>query len=237
MKHTLALALLALTPAAHAQDYRIDHLEPTSWWVGMQNQQLQLLVHGKQIADLTPSLNWPGVKITAVKRSANPNYLFLDLHIAPGTKPGQLDLQFKRGAKTVHYPYQLQARAAHSAQRVGFNSSDVIYQLMPDRYANAIPSNDNAPDMSEQADRAAGSGRHGGDIAGIATHLDYIAAMGYTQVWPTPLLESNMPLSYHGYASTNHYRVDPRYGSNEDYRQLVAQARSKGLGVIQDVVL
>jgi glycosidase len=241
MNKTMALALLAplfLASAAQAQDYRIEHLEPSSWWVGMQNSKLQLMVHGKQIADLEPSLAWPGVKITAVQRSANPNYLFIDLQIAPGAKPGTLDLVFKRGPKTLHYNYQLQARAAHSGQRIGFNSSDVIYQVMPDRFANGNPANDNAPDMAEQANRADGSGRHGGDIQGMADHLDYIAAMGYTQVWPTPLLETNMPqVSYHGYATTSHYRIDPRYGSNEDYRRFVAQARAKGLGVIQDVVL
>jgi glycosidase len=238
MNKTMAMALLALIPAAHAQDYRIEHLEPSSWWVGMQNNKLQLMVHGKQIGDLEPSLAYPGVKLTAVKRSPNPNYLFIDLQIAPNAKPGKLDLVFKRGAKTVHYNYELQARAAHSAQRLGFNSSDAIYELMPDRFANGNPGNDNVAGMTEQANRADGNGRHGGDIQGMADHLDYIAAMGYTQVWPTPLLESNMTqVSYHGYASTSHYRIDPRYGSNEDYRRFVAQARSKGLGVIQDVVL
>jgi glycosidase len=238
MKKTMAWALLALIPAAQAQDYRIEQMEPPSWWIGMQNPKVQLMVHGKQIADLEPSVSWPGVKIAAVKRGANPNYLFIDLAIAPNAKPGRLDLVFKHGPKTVHYNYELQARAAHSAQRIGFNSSDVIYEVMPDRFANGNPGNDNAADMSEQSDRAAGSGRHGGDIQGMADHLDYIAAMGYTQLWPTPLLESNMPqVSYHGYAATNHYRIDPRYGSNEDYRRLVARARAKGVGVIQDVVL
>ena len=238
MIKTMAWALLALIPAAQAQEYRVEHMEPPSWWVGMQDNHLQLMVHGKQIADLEPSLAWPGVKIAAVKRSPNPNYLFIDLLIAPTAKPGKLDLTFRHGPKTVHYNYELQARAPHSAQRIGFNSSDVIYEVMPDRYANGNPGNDNAAGMSEQADRAQNSGRHGGDIQGMAEHLDYIAAMGYTQLWPTPLLEANMPrASYHGYAMTNLYRVDPRYGSNEDYRRLVAQARAKGMGVIQDVVL
>ncbi len=242
MKKTMAMAVLAasqaLIAAAQAQDYRIDHLEPLSWWVGMQEHQLQLMVHGKQIADLEPSLAYPGVQIATVTRGPNRNYLFIDLVIAPEAKPGKLDLLFKHGAKTLHYSYELQARSANSAQRVGFNSSDVIYEVMPDRYANGNPGNDNAPGMSEQANRADGSGRHGGDIQGMADHLDYIAAMGYTQLWPTPLLESNMPHgSYHGYAATSHYRIDPRYGSNEQYRSFVAQARAKGLGVIQDVVL
>ena len=242
MKKTMAMALLAasqaLIPAAQAQDYRIDHLEPLSWWVGMQDHKLQLMVHGRQIADLEPSLAYPGVQIAAVTRGPNRNYLFIDLMIAPDAKPGKLDLVFQHGAKALHYSYELQARATNSAQRVGFNSSDVIYEVMPDRFANGNPGNDNAAGMAEQANRADGSGRHGGDIQGMADHLDYIAAMGYTQLWPTPLLESNMPHgSYHGYAATSHYRIDPRYGSNEEYRRFVAQARAKGLGVIQDVVL
>ncbi|OEZ58564.1 glycoside hydrolase family 13 protein [Duganella sp. HH105] len=241
MKNTTLAALLAsLLPVwAHAApDYRIDHMEPPLWWTGMHNSKLQLMVHGPQIADLEPTLAYPGVRIASVARVANRNYLFIDLEIAPDAAPGKLDLAFGRGSRALHYGYQLLARSPGSAQRVGFGSGDAIYEVMPDRYANANPANDNAPDMAERANRADGSGRHGGDLQGIADHLDYIAGMGFTTVWPTPLLESNMPAySYHGYASTNHYRIDPRYGSNEEYRSFVAQARAKGLGVIQDVVL
>ena len=239
MSKILATALLSALPLlAEAGNHRIDHLEPPTWWVGMHNSKLQLMVHGPQIAELEPALAYPGVRIASVARVANMNYLFIDLEIAPDAAPGKLDLSFTRGSEVLHYSYQLQARAPGSAQRQGFNSADAIYEVMPDRFANGSAANDNAPGMSEQANRADGSGRHGGDIQGIAEHLDYIAAMGYTQLWPTPLLESNMPRgSYHGYASTNHYRIDPRYGSNEEYRALVAQARSKGIGVIQDVVL
>ena len=236
MKNTLA-ALLLVAGAAAAQDYRIDHMEPPSWWVGMHHKQVQLMVHGKQIADLEPSISYPGVRLVGVTRVASRNYLFLDLEIAADAAPGKLDIRFARGSKLVTYPYQLQARASGSAERAGFNSSDVIYNLMPDRFANGNPGNDNTPDSSERANRQDGSGRHGGDIQGMAEHLDYLAGMGYTQIWPTPLLESNMPqVSYHGYASTNLYRIDPRYGSNEEYRSFVAKARAKGLGVLQDMV-
>lgn len=241
MKNTILAALLAsLLPVwAHAApDYRIDHMEPPLWWTGMHNSKLQLMVHGPQIADLEPALAYPGVRIASVARVANRNYLFIDLEIAPDAAPGKLDLAFGRGSRALHYGYQLLARSPGSAQRVGFGSGDAIYEVMPDRFANANPANDNAPGMTERANRADGSGRHGGDLQGIADHLDYIAGMGFTTVWPTPLLESNMPAySYHGYASTNHYRIDPRYGSNEEYRNFVAQARAKGLGVVQDVVL
>jgi glycosidase len=212
-------------------------MEPPSWWVGMHHKQVQLMVHGKQIADLEPSISYPGVRLVSVTRVPNHNYLFLDLEIAADAAPGKLDIRFVHGSKVVTYPYQLQARASGSAERAGFNSRDVIYNLMPDRFANGNPGNDNTPDSIEHANRQDGSGRHGGDIQGMAEHLDYLAGMGYTQIWPTPLLESNMPhTSYHGYAATNLYRIDPRYGSNEEYRSFVAKARTKGLGVLQDMV-
>ena len=241
MKKTIvACALLAgLPPAlANAADYRIEHLEPPLWWTGMQNGKLQLMVHGPKIAELEPALSYPGVRIVSVSRVANGNYLFIDVDIAPDAPPGKLDLTFRRGGQTIRYPYELLARDRNSARRIGFNSADAIYQVMPDRFANGDPANDNIATMPDKLNRADGSGRHGGDIKGIADHLDYVADMGYTVIWPTPLLESNMPAySYHGYATTNHYRIDPRYGSNGEYRDLVARARAKGLGVIQDVVL
>jgi glycosidase len=241
-KFPLLLAVFALGPALAADaahGYRIDHMEPPLWWTGMHNRKLQLMVHGPGIAELEPALDYAGVRLAAVTRVANPNYLFIDLELATDAAPGTLDLTFSRhGALTVHYGYQLLARASGSAQRIGFSSADAIYQVMPDRYANGDPANDSAAGMTEQPDRAQDYGRHGGDIRGIADHLDYVAGLGFTMLWPTPLLESNMPAySYHGYATTNHYRIDPRYGSNEEFRDLVAQARAKGVGVIQDVVL
>ena len=239
MNKILAAALLCAVPIfAHAANYSIEHMDPPLWWTGMHNSKLQLMVHGPAIAELEPALAYPGVRIASVARVANKNYLFIDLEIAPEAAPGRMDLVFQRGGQAVHYSYPLLARATGSAQRVGFNSSDAIYQVMPDRYADGDPSNNNAAGMTERADRSAPSGRHGGDIRGMADHLDYIAGMGFTAIWPTPLLESNSAAySYHGYATTDHYRIDPRYGSNEDYRSFVAQARARGIGVIQDVVL
>src|SRR5262249_499913 len=149
--------------------------------------------------------------------------------------PGRFDIRF---GKELAYSYQLLARAPGSAQRQGFGNGDVIYEVMPDRFANGDPANDTQPGMLEQANRAHPHGRHGGDPQGLAAHLDYIRDMGFTQLWPTPLVESNQAdQSYHGYSATNHYQIDPRYGSNEQYRDFVAQARGKGIGVIQDVVL
>ena len=238
----------ALFPAAtvHAAAYRIDHLEPTFWWAGMKHQKLQLMVHGEHIADLDPAIDYPGVRIDGVTRVANRNYLFIDLAIGDGAAAGKFDIDFLRpGAVSsarsttgTRHTYQLMAREPSSAGRAGFNSSDAIYQVMPDRFANGAPGNDSVASMLEKADRQPGGGRHGGDIRGIIDHLDYIAAMGFTQLWPTPLVENDMPsYSYHGYAATDHYKVDARYGSNDDLRRLATEARKRGIGLIQDVVL
>ena len=233
-----AVALGSAAALAAAAPGPIAHLEPPSWWVGMQHNKLQLMVHGERIADSTPAIDHPGVRIEAVTRVPNRNYLFIDLLIAPDTKAGKFDIVFKQGTRTVRHAYELQARDTGSARRQGFGSGDAIYQIMPDRFANGDPANDNIAGMADKADRTDGKARHGGDLRGVADRLDYIAAMGFTQLWPTPLVENDMPAySYHGYAATDHYRIDRRYGSNEEYRALSAKARAKGIGIIQDVVL
>lgn len=239
MKRLFTVLLLSstslLASPAHAQKHEIAHMEPPFWWAGMQHQKLQLMVHGKRIADLEPSLNYPGVRIERVTRVPNRNYLFIDLQVGADAKPGKFDIAF---GKSLTYSYQLLAREAGSAQRAGFSSKDAIYQVMPDRFANGDPSNDNVKGLFETADRTKGGGRHGGDIQGIIDRLGYIADLGFTQIWPTPLVENNMPAySYHGYAATDHYKIDARYGSNEDFRRLSLEARKKGIGIIQDVVL
>lgn len=237
--YLIAGILLAANLSAHAKDYAIEHLEPASWWVGMQDSKLQLLVHGKDIGELSASLNYPGVTITDVVKVANRNYLFINLNIAPETIPGKINFQFKHQDKTVlHFAYPIQARATHSAQRHGFSPSDAIYLIVPDRYANGDAKNDSIGTIKDKADRKNASARHGGDLQGMSEHLDYIASMGFTMIWPTPLIENAQPAySYHGYSATNHYQIDPRFGSNEDYRQFVIRAKTKGVGVIQDIVL
>ncbi|NNG25347.1 glycoside hydrolase family 13 protein [Massilia sp. ML15P13] len=220
----------------------IDRVEPPHWWVGMKSDKLQLMVHGDAIAGFSPRLASPGlagVRLAGVRRVANRNYVFLDLVVAPRTRPGSVAIEFRRGLEVRRVDYQLQARAPGSARRASFGNADAILNLMPDRFANGDPANDNQPGFPDPANRAdIDAGRHGGDIAGIVGKLDYIAAMGYTAIWPTPLTESRQDkYSYHGYAATDTYRIDPRYGSNEDYRRMVALARSKGVGVLQDIVL
>lgn len=240
MKRLLAFcfALLFSTGVA-ARGFAIDRVEPASWWVGMKHDRVELMVHGPGIAALTPRVAWAGVSVAGVARVENPNYLFVTLAIAADAKPGRLAIDFLDGERiAVRHPWRLEAREAGSAQRRGFDASDAIYLVTPDRFANGDPGNDSAAGMQEHANRADSNGRHGGDIAGIRQHLDYIAGMGFTQLWPTPLLENNQPqTSYHGYAITDLYRTDPRFGSNEDYRALSQEARERGIGLIMDVVL
>ncbi len=221
---------------------QIERIEPAFWWVGMKSDKLQLMVHGPRIGEAAARIadaGATGVRIESVSRTANPNYLFIDLRIAPDASPGRVDIAFSRGDQVFHAPYELRSRAAGSAQRRGFDSSDVIMNLVPDRFANGDPSNDDAPGYGDEVKRHDDTaGRHGGDIQGIVDHLDYFRDLGVTMLWPTPLTENRQPqYSYHGYAATDTYRIDPRFGSNESYRRMVEAARSKGIGVIMDVVL
>jgi neopullulanase len=236
---TLLLAAIAnaTATATAAPPPAVSRVDPPHWWVGMQHRQVELMLHGPHIADWSPSLSQPGVRLVASTRSPNPNYLWITLEIEPQAAAGVLPVTLRRGAQALTWHYELKAREPGSARRVGFGPADVILNLMPDRWANGDPANDNQPGFTEQANRQLPGGRHGGDIAGLARSLDHIAAMGYTAIWPTPLTESNQPaFSYHGYGTTDAYRIDPRYGSNAGYQRLVAQARAKGLKVIQDVV-
>jgi glycosidase len=235
----LAALVLALAVTTAVAADRIERVEPSSWWVGMKDDRLQLLVHGDRIADLTPRLTHPGVSINGVERVENPNYLFVNLRIAPETKPGSFRIDFMKGrSKAASRTYVLNPREPGSADRVGFGPQDAIYLVTPDRFANGDPSNDTVKGMPDGLDRSKPLGRHGGDLKGVSNSLDYLAGMGYTQLWLNPVLENNQPeITYHGYAITDFYKVDPRYGSNEDYRRLAADARKRGIGLVMDMVL
>ena len=231
------LWLSAFAPAAHAA--QVERIEPANWWIGMRHDRVELLVHGKGIAATTPRLSHAGVAIVDVQKTDNPNYLFVTVQVAGDAKPGAFDIDFiEAGRIAATHSWRLDAREPGSAQRRGFDASDAIYLVTPDRFANGDPSNDSVAGMKEAANRADPDGRHGGDIAGIRKHLDYIAGMGFTQLWPTPLLENDQPAySYHGYAITDLYRTDPRMGSNEDFVALSREAKAKGIGIVMDIVL
>ena len=219
---------------------QIYHVEPLNWWVGMKNPHVQLLINGSDVGTTTPIINYPGVVIKKTSKGDSKNYLFVDLLIANNTKPGIFTINFKKDGKTVYtYAYSLLQREKNASQLKGFNSSDVIYLLVPDRFANGDESNDVVNGMREnKVDRSFDGGRHGGDIRGIINHLDYIKDMGFTAIWPTPMLENDMKsYSYHGYSITNHYKVDPRFGTLDEYKELSQKVRSKGMKLIFDEVL
>ena len=213
-------------------------VEPPSWWVGMKNSKLQLMIHGDNISASTPEIDYQGIQIESVVKVESPNYLFVNLTISNNAEQGAFKIKFKNKKKTIaSYDYKLNERVSDTSMYRGFDNSDVIYLLMPDRFANGDPENDNITGMLEKADRSNPLGRHGGDIQGIIDHLDYLEDLGITAIWINPLLENNMPKqSYHGYAITDYYKVDPRFGTNEDYQRLVKTAHEKGLKIIMDMV-
>jgi len=223
---------------ALAQETKIERLEPMFWWTGMKNQNLQLLVYGEGIGEFKPEVSYTGVSLKGIREVDNKNYLFIDLLITKKTKPGVFDLTFvnKEGKKLVH-KYELKERRAGSADRKGFNSSDVIYLLMPDRFANGNPENDSVDSLAEKVDRTNYDGRHGGDIQGIINHLDYLRNLGVTALWNTPLLEDNEERgSYHTYAISDYYNIDARYGGNKAYLELSKECKKRGIKLIKDMV-
>ena len=234
----LALVLSLSCTFLYAQKIHVNRVDPPSWWTGMHDPNLQLLVFGPKISETRAVINYPGVRIEQTIHVASPDYLFLDLVISAKAKPGTFTIHFKKGRKEVAtYAYTLNKRVENPKLYQGFNNSDVIYLLMPDRFANGDTTNDNMPGMLEKVNIKNPNGRHGGDIKGIEDHLDYLKNLGVTAIWSTPLMEDNMPVySYHGYAMTDYYKVDPRFGTNQDYRNLVQEAHKKGLKIIQDMV-
>lgn len=238
---SLTAAVLAAVNVAKAEPKvatdQVKRVEPLSWWVGMKND-LQLMIQGDNISRYSVSIKGPaGVSVAKVHKADNPNFLFVDVTVSADAKPGTYNLVFTDGGTSFTYPYQIEARKEGSANRESFTTKDLIYLIVPDRFANGDTSNDNHPAVTETVGRRAPMGRHGGDLQGIIDHLDYIADLGATAIWNTPLLEDNAPRgSYHGYACSDYYHIDPRYGSNELYRTFVEKSHQKGLKVILDVV-
>ncbi|MBE9664102.1 glycoside hydrolase family 13 protein [Mucilaginibacter myungsuensis] len=235
---TLSLLLMSTT-GLMAQVPALDRVEPANWWVGMKNPKVQLIVHGDKIGGSNVSLKYPGVKLTKVNKVENANYLFLDLEIAASTRPGKFPITFKRaGTKDIVYSYELKLRNRTPQWAQGVTNKDLIYLLMPDRFANGDPSNDVNKNMLETGlHRDSMYSRHGGDIRGLMNKLDYLKDLGVTAIWMTPEIENDEPqASYHGYAVTDYYRIDRRYGTNELYKEYVALAHQKGLKVIKDLV-
>lgn len=218
---------------------QVDRIEPPNWWVGFKSEKLQLLLYGDDIGTANISLDHPYVRLQEVHKADSPNYLFLDLVIPGGTAPGKLEFKLiQPGKPDASFTYELHQRRYDDKVFTGFSSKDAIYLITPDRFANGDLTNDVVKSMRENTvNRKDDYGRHGGDIRGMIDHLDYISDMGFTAIWPSPLLENDMPeQSYHGYAITDYYRVDPRFGTLEDYQELGDKAREKGIKLIMDQV-
>lgn len=241
MKRILLLTLVLISMTMGAQ-VKIDRIEPTDWYVGMKDPSLQLMVYGKDIRSADVKIDYPGVKIDSLVRLDSPNYLLVYLNL-DGAQPGTMKLQFTNNGKKKTVSYVLKQRAMAGADHRGFSNADVLYLLMPDRFANGNPNNDVVKGMRDQnCDRKYPSLRHGGDLAGIQQHLDYFKQLGVTALWFTPVLENDWPAdktqnsSYHGYATTNYYKVDPRFGTNDEYKQLIAECHKQGLKVVMDMI-
>jgi glycosidase len=217
----------------------IDRIEPTDWYVGMKNPTVQLMVYGKDIRDVSEvTTDYPGVRIDSLVRLDSPNYLLIYMNLRDA-QPGTMTLNFGK----TKVQYLLKAREMDGSKRMGFTNADVLYMLMPDRFAQGANHPKQIKGMRHYVeDRSQPSLRHGGDLNGIREHLDYFKELGVTALWFTPVLENDSPDSdngfstYHGYATTNYYKVDPRFGTNEDYRHLCDEAHAKGLKIVMDMI-
>ena len=260
---TVSLALTAcgggtasVDPASveDASKNEIARVEPLSWWVGMKTD-LQLLVQGPDIASFDVTVAGKGLSVKGIHKTDSPNFVFVDMEVSPQAQPGTYYLIFSREGKSFKYPYKIQAREQGSAERESFTTADMIYLIMPDRFASSDDTNDKTysqtaspyddgslvpwqvPEMPDAVDREDAVARHGGDLQGIIDHLDYIADLGATAIWCTPLLLDNQPReSYHGYACSDYYHIDPRFGDNALYKTFVEECHKKGIKVIMDIV-
>jgi len=233
MKRLFSILLLFAAGVSFAQ---IQRAEPPFWWSGMHNPELQIMFYGKGISKYTPTVS-NNVVITGVTKTENPNYVFVTID-TKNIAATDLTFSFKDKNKTAFtHKYSLKQRNANSAQRESYSSADMMYLIMPDRFANGNPNNDSDKSVNEKADRNNPSGRHGGDIEGIIKNLDYLEELGATALWSTPLCEDNdKRYSYHGYAQTDLYKIDPRYGTNEDYVRLSAEMKKRGMKLVLDYV-
>ena len=225
-------AVLLFFAGQKAQAVEIQHLDPPCWWVGMKNTQLQIMVHGPEISKSSVDIRYPGVTVKEIVKTENPNYLFIYLDIAPDTKPGKMNIRFKNGRDKLVYEYELLPRSTKEGAK-GFTSADVLYLITPDRFANGDPSNDTIG--GARMNRARSGARHGGDIKGVTDNLDYIRDLGVTAIWLNPVQENNAN-TYHGYAITDFYNVDPRFGTMEEYIEMIDKAHQNGLKVVMDMI-
>jgi len=233
MKKLIYIAILLFSISTFSQ---VEKVEPPFWWNDMKNPELQIVLYGKNIAQYKVQIS-DDIPILNIRKTENPNYQFVTIS-TKNANVGTFTISLlKNGKVKQQIPYQLKQRRKNSALRKGFDSSDAIYLIMPDRFANGNPDNDSTEDTVEKVNRKKSGGRHGGDIQGIINHLDYIKSLGMTALWSTPLLEDNEPTySYHTYAQSNLYQIDSRYGTNEDYKRLATEMHKRDMKLLMDYV-
>ncbi len=223
---------------ANGGEVKEERVEPPFWWIGMKDPIVQVLIHDTNISNAKVSIDYPGVQLKDIHRVENPNYLFIDLEIQSYAKAGTFEITLQKDGESKAYDYELRNRRENSADRQGVDASDFIYLIMPDRFANGDPSNDSFDDMHQWGvNRGKTFFRHGGDLIGVMENLDYLQNLGVTALWLNPVLENDEPYeSYHGYAVTDHYEIDKRLGTNDQYKTLVSLCHERGIKVIKDVI-
>src|SRR5574344_1814383 len=240
MKRHLLLLIFLLSIITMQGAVKIDKIEPTNWFVGMKNPRLQLMVYGKNIREANVTTDYPGVKIDSIVRLDSPNYLLVYLNL-DRVKAGSMILNFNTKGNKTKIKYELKERKIADKDHIGFSNKDVLYMLMPDRFAQGKKRPVIKGMNHYVVDRTSPSLRHGGDLEGIRQHLDYFNQLGVTALWFTPVLENNSPdnngySTYHGYATTDYYNVDPRFGNNLEYKQLIDDAHKHGLKIVMDMI-
>ena len=230
MKNKILVILLLICSLSYSQ--KIERIEPPFWWEGFKNTSLQLLVYGENISNLDFNIKSNIVELVSVEKAENPNYIFLNLEVNDKGRSGDFDIDY--GGNSIKY--NIHKKELDSDMHIGFNTSDVLCLITPDRFINGDYSNDNHPDMLEKASRGPW-GRHGGDLKGINDNLNYLIDLGYTAIWLNPILENNMvKSSYHGYSTTDYYKVDPRFGTNEEFKNLTKKADRMGVKMVMDII-
>jgi glycosidase len=231
--------ILAPTAFTASAGINVDKIDPPYWWTGMKDSSLQLQIHGKDIRSAELSVGSSGVRLDSVVRlDGSPDWQYVYLTVLPEAEPGSVKLTWKDGRHKLSRNFELRSRQPNRGAK-GFDASDILYMVMPDRFADGDPSNnlDKSMNYPVGADRSNLNLRHGGDIQGIRDHIDYIDSLGVTTVWVNPVLENDMPYgSYHGYATTDYYRVDSRFGSNADYAAMISDLHNRGIKTVMDMI-
>ncbi len=230
------LFALIFSISLFAQEIIVNKIEPPNWWTGMKTNKIQLMVYGENLNNISARFDDSKIKIKRVNKTANPSYAFIDIEIPINITPKDYKLILSRGNNKTSYTFPILKRKADKYQFQGFSSKDVIYLIMPDRFSNGDITNDSIPGYSDYMNKIPGQNRAGGDIQGMINKLDYLKDLGITSIWSTPLTENNTFRSYHGYAATDFYKIDPRLGTNELYKKFVEEAHKHGLKIILDHV-